>query len=452
MKGKQMPRARTSSVAVREGNKVDFYAKNKLNPQELALVERYKKDNNITTVVQNSLQEIIYSDIDNIKEMIDNLTKYGDPHVFSVVPKELDQKLRDYGMAVQEFFGKKSVQLKGQAVNIIPVNYHYCNRCGKYKAQTEFFLSYSDSSNGFVPLCKDCCDKLFKQYLQLYGCKEALIVLCQKLDVQVCEPILSKYVRRYSTATGKTEIADGTFVGLFMSENTGFLRMNNVEPKDCCFCKTNLHGEPFRRIEAAQPLQQIYNDATTSQEEEEYYSITGTTKPLRELKAKWGKFPKDDLYWLEDHFQEYYDRCEIEGLSREKLVMQLCCEELDLVRTREKGGATKDKLRNFQALMKEADLTPRRQTMVANESQFQSLGTLIKTAEVRGPLVTKNKRFTDVDDFQRLWQSMAGALIRTLGKDAPLVKTFEENYKDFTADLTDTGEVGEQDETDKEQV
>lgn len=441
-----MGRAAGAPPVVKEDGYVKYGIKGKLSKNEIALLERYKTKKGVANITANTIDEVIADNIDTIKEVIDNMVTYGDPKVFKVIPKELDSKIKDYGLVAQEYFGKKSVEMKGQPVYIVPVDYKQCNKCGAFKQNSSFYINYSDSSFGYTNVCKDCCEILFRDYLQLYSCKESLMVVCQKIDTVVVEPVLTKYVRRYGTPKGKEEISNGTFLGAFMSENSSYLRIHNIPAKDSCFCRSNLHGEPFRMIEAAQILPQLYNDALKPQEEDDYDSPQNY-RPIRELKSKWGDFPSNDLYWLEDKYNEYIDRCEVEGLSREKLVMQLCHEELDITRAREKHENIKDKLRNFQALMKEADLTPKRQTLTASESQFQSFGTLIKTAEMHGPIISKNNKFEDVDKFKNLWKSIVGAITRTLGRRNEYVDVFEKSYESYSADFKlpedDGGEVVE---------
>lgn len=440
---KRVPRPASALPIIKEDGKVKYGIKGTLSKNEVALLEQYKSDKGVVNIVQNTIDEVIKDNIGTVKEMVDNMVAYGDPKVFKLLPKDLDEKMRAYGMEAQDYFGKKSVEMRGQAVYVVPVDYKQCNRCGGFKPQTSFYVNYSDSTGGYSCICKECCDRLFRQYLQLYSCKESLMVMCQKLDTVVVEPILSKYVKRYSLPKGKEEVAQGAFFGNFISENNMYVRTHEIPQQDSCFCRTNLHGEPFRRIEAAQILPQIYNDVTTPQDDIGGYENTGTYKPIRDLKRKWGNFDTDDLYWLEDKYDEWYDRCEIDGLSREKLVIQLCHEELDIFKSREKKINVKDKIKNFQTLMKEADLTPKRQTMAASESQFQSFGTLIKTAEQHGPIIVRNEKFEDVDKFGNLWRCMVGAISRTLGKKNEYVKEFEDSYKSYTADfsLPDDSEV-----------
>lgn len=414
---------------------------------EQALLEQYKVDRNISGVVDNTIENIVSESIEQIKEAVDNLIKYGDSKVFRVLPKELDHKMRVYGMYAQEYFGRQNDSLQGQPVFIAPVSYKRCSKCEKYKDSKDFFASGSDFTSGVTCICKNCANEIFTNYLKKYGVKEALIVMCQKLDLVVVNKVLQKYIDLYNTPDGKTDVLKKRFLSNFVGDTNIYLNCSEIPNEDRVFCKSNLHGEPFKNINPANRLEQIYDDILAEEFDEDDEN-SGKYKSITVLKRKWGDFEKQDLYWLEDKFNEWYDKCEIEGLSREKLVMQLCYEELDVVRTREKGGNVKDKVKSFQSLMKDADLTPKKQVNNGQNSvsQFSSLGAFIKYAEQKGPIMGKYSTYKDVDGIERIWKSIAGAIARTLGKDSSYIKDFEKNYKEYTVNVFDTDDDDEDSE------
>lgn len=403
---------------------------------QMELINRYKEDYKIRGVVDNTLDGIISDCIYEIKECIDNLIRYKDPKVFKVLPKDLDKKIRDYGMYAQEYFGSEVRSIKGSPVYIIPSSYCQCKKCDSFLPKDKFFTVKTDSCREASFLCKDCANDLFVEYFKQYGLKEALILISQKLDLIVINSVLNKYIDYYGTPKGKTDFTKRAFLGNYIGDINIYLYTSNMPSKDCCFAKSNLHGEPFRDIYPSINQEQIYDDVVMSQEDEE---VNPTTyKSVDVLKRKWGTFDKDDLYWLEDKYNEWYDKCEIEGLSREKLVKQLCYEELDVVRTRERGGNVKDKVRSFQSLMKDADLSPKKKTtanIASGENRFKSLGEFIKKAEKNAPIVVKSKEFNDVDGIEKFWKSIAGAISRTLCKDNQYTQDFEKNYSKYTVDV-----------------
>lgn len=442
----------------KQGNK-DLIARAQSNPDKIVhkrsgavskaereLIARYKADRKINGVIDNTLESVISDCIYDIKEAVDNMINYGDSKVYRVIPKELDEKTRAYGLFAQEYFGKEIEEMKGTPVFIIPSTYKMCSKCGNYKSPDDFYVSNSDCTRSTTIMCKKCCNAMFKEYYKKYGIKEALIVMCQKLDVVVINSVLESYIKKYDTPEGKNDILKDTFFGKFIGDLNIYLSNSNIEDEDKVFCKTNLHGEPFREIIPKNEQEQIYDDVFASDNDDDDLDLSSTYQPISKLRKKWGNMEKQDLYWLEDKYNEWYDKCEIEGLAREKLVIQLCYEELDIVRTRERGGAVKDKVKSFQSLMKDSDLTPKKQVSASTtESQFTSLGAFIKAAEVKGPIISKNRAFRDVDNFEKIWKSIAGAISRTLGKENFYTENFNKNYKKYTVAFTNPDENTEED-------
>lgn len=446
---RQVKRRGESDLLQKNPEKIRFGKRGAPTPAERALIERYKVDNKIDGVINNTLDQIISDSIYQIKEAVDNMIAYGDPKVYRILPKELDDKIRTYGWFAQEYFGKGVSSAAGQPVYVVPASYIRCSECEKFRSPDMFFVRYKEKQVGRVHICKDCCNKIFTDLLLKYGPKEALIAMCQKLDIVALNDIIEKYCNKYKSPAGKKEAAEGSFLGNFFGDESIFIKSNEINYSDCTFMKSNLHGEPFRDIIAGNQQNPIYDYVMVEKDDDaDYDDDTTSATTIRKLKKKWGDFDKKDLLWLEDKDKEWHDKCEIEGLSREKLVMQLCYEELDIVRTRERGGNVKDKVRSFQSLMKEADLTPRRQVAVSTDSQFSSLGAFIKAAENSGPIVEKNKAFRDVDSFEKFWKSVAGAISRTLCRDSEYVKDFEENYKQYTVDILDSDSSSDESEGD----
>ena len=435
---RQVKRRGEADYLQKNPDKIKFGKRGAPTPAERALIERYKADNKIDGVINNTLDNIISDSIYQIKEAVDNMIAYGDPKVYRILPKELDDKIRTYGWFAQEYFGKGVTAAAGQPVYIVPASYIRCSECEKFKAPDLFFVRYKEKQLSKVHICKDCCNKIFTDLLLKYGPKEALVIMCQKLDIVALSDVIDKYCQKYKTPEGKKEAAEGAFLGNFFGDESIFIKSNEINYSDCSFMKSNLHGEPFRDIIAGNQQNPIYDDVfvKNGEEEDDEYDDAIAIKNVNKLKKKWGDFDKKDLSWLEGKYSEWYDKCEIEGLSREKLVMQLCYEELDIVRTRERGGNVKDKVRSFQSLMKEADLTPKRQVTTSTDSQFSSLGAFIKAAEHSGPIVVRNKAFKDVDSFEKFWKSVAGAISRTLCKESEYTKSFDENYKEYTVDIS----------------
>ena len=98
-------------------DKVKFEASGRPSKAMLALIDRYKCTSQ-KDLVYNTIDQVIQENIYKIQQAVSNMIKYGDTKVFKVLPKELDAEMRDYGMAAQEYFGKKVAELNTSANSI----------------------------------------------------------------------------------------------------------------------------------------------------------------------------------------------------------------------------------------------------------------------------------------------------------------------------------------------
>lgn len=443
---------KTTEASRLNKDRVVFGLPGRPSKAQLALIERYKADTN-KSLVESNIEDIVSEKILEIREVIQNMIDYGDYSIFKVLPKELDDKIQSYGLFAQEYFGKKIKDLDGIEVFIVPVSFKRCNKCGKYKRPDEYYLSYSEVSDGIIPVCKDCAKRIFSDYFKKYrDIKECLILISQKLDVIVYEPVLTKFIQYASTEDGKKEILKGTFLGNYLLEVWMSCNNTGIPEDKRGFSDSNFSGVPFKCVNKI-VMPPIYDDKFSENDEEnEDGDSPQSVSRIKKLKLKWGNLPPEDLIELDKTYNEWYEKCDIDGLSREKLVMQLCYEELDINRTRASGGVVKDKIKSFRELMKDSDLTPRKQTVSSSDSQFSSLGDFIRHAELYKPIINKNPVFEDVDGIKKLWRSITGAIFRTLGKDNEYVREFEKNYERYTSNIMKTTDVDDEQDNDDEEI
>lgn len=96
-----------------------------------------------------------------------------------------------------------------------------CKMCGTgYKGfKSQFYPCYGESykGSGYLTICKDCVDKLFDRYYQLYDGdqKKALRHLCAKLDVYWSERVYNS-----SDAKSLTKSLAGTYLSRLASTNS----------------------------------------------------------------------------------------------------------------------------------------------------------------------------------------------------------------------------------------
>lgn len=440
---------KTTKASRLNKDRVYFGSKGKPSKAQLALIERYKADTN-KLLVENTIDEIVSERIEDIKEAVDNMIQYGDPKIFKVLPKVLDEKIKSYGLFAQEYFGKNVKELEGTEVFIAPVSFKLCNKCNKYKTNTAFYESFSDLYDGTMPICRDCAKKLFGKYYKTYrDLRECIILISQKFDIIVYEPALELVLKFAETEEGKSQLISGDILGKYLTDLWLQCHINNIPKERRVFAESNLGGIPFKCIKNRFTMPSIYNDRLQSDNIENDSIVDDEDDklpPLKKLRRKWGPIYKDEeLKFLENIYNQYLERSVIDSLVKERLLLQVCYEELGLYQDRQAQKPVDKRIAGLRALLKDAGISEKKSANNNGDSQFGSLGEFIRHAEQHEPIIVKNHKFVDVDGIKKLWMSMVGALIRTLGRNNEYTEKFEENYKPYTADIFDT-EMGDSDE------
>lgn len=418
-----------------------------------ALLERY--NSNPKNAVTNNIDEIISNDILKIRQVIQNMIDYGDARVFKVIPQELNDLINTYGMVAQEYFHVVVGTTTDSHVYVVPESHHQCNRCGKYKAPRYFLSTNSDAARGKTSICTECANKLFKKYLKDYkDIREVLILMSHKLDIYVYQPTLEKYVRYFDDPKGKEDIINGKFLSKYVAD-LYFQKHLNQDIKDYNFEHTKLEGVPFKCVVAPSIVPQIYHDRLVVEVETENTmgsfdeEIDDEEKQLsqstiRKLQYKFGQFDPQDLRWLERKYRELDDAYDITELSTKKLIIQLCCQELTIVRKREQGVDVNKEYKSFIDTMKELKLTPKQQAKIEGGNTFSSFGEFINECERRGPIIQRDKKFDDVDGVYRFMVAIAGAIAKTLGKKNEYTDAFDKIYGEYSSNLLDL-DLGDED-------
>lgn len=407
------------------------------------LFDKYQEK--IENGVPNKLENYIMNNIISIKRMIDAIIQYSDPRVFEVVPSEFQKLAKEQGWVAQQYFDKMLATHYNSNVLVVPPSYLQCRMCHNYKRPINYFKVASDVSGGYSIICKDCANKLFAKYLKQYkDIREAIILISHKLDIYVYQPILQKYCEYYEETAGKQDIISGLFLGKYIAD-LNLQKYYHPEIENFSFEHSRLEGVPFKCIENYLPVPPIYHDQFKVEVIKEVGlpedDITSDT-PLsdyttRKLEYKFGKYPQQDLKWLEQRYKEWEKEYDISQLNSQKLIIQMCCDELLITRQREQGVDVSKQFKAFMETMKYLKLTPRQQSVDSNSNMFTSISDFIKEVEKHKPIVSRSKEFEDVDGIMRYVIGISGAMARTIGKPNELTEMFDKMYKEHTLDILD---------------
>mgnify|MGYP007080087044 CR=1 FL=1 len=402
---------------------------------QIELLKQYKA-HNPADIVKNSIDEVLLEELPYIKKAIENFETYGDKHVYSVLPKELDKFNSEYALIISEYFGKGNPKLRSTPVVVFPETYKRCDRCLKYKdMRSNFYESTLHIGDGYVSVCIDCANKMLNEYYLASGdIRESIMLLSQKLDLYVETAILDRYTEFFDTVQGKECFTAGTFFEKYLSDIRVYIQHNNLQKEELGFANTFFGGVPFKNLNKYNANLSVYEDTLVSMEEVEEDSEE--VKGYKKLIKKWGIEDRKDLRFLENRYQELDEEYDLSGLSTQMLVKQLCFEELKLTQIRKESGDSKKNIDSMRALMADLALTPKK-VKKGESSAFASFSNAIKAFETEQPIIGVNPAFKDVDDINKIKESMIGALSRTLNLDNEYIKKFKEHYAPYSVDLTE---------------
>lgn len=421
-----------------------------------ALLERYNADPKNSPV--NTIDELIDDNIFKVRRAIQNMIDYGDARVFKLLPSEVIKEIEIYGMAAQENYKAMLSRMGDNRVYVVPEHYRQCRRCGKYKKPKKFMTSVSDMHDGRMPICTECANELFRQYMRKYkDVREVLVIMSHKLDLYVYGPNLDRYVKLFDTTEGKELFLQNQFftryvVDLYIQKHF------NKDLASLMFENTKLEGVPFKCANPHVAVPQIYNDkfivevVTEKEIDRVGVEITQDDVPLsqatvKKLQYKFGEYSPQDLKWLERKYREWDEEYDISELNKRKLIVQMCCDELLIVRGRERGEDMSKQWKSYVETMKTLALTPKQREKTATSNGFSSFSDLVKECEKHGPVVERSPEFKDVDGINRFMVAIAGAIGKTLGKKNEYTEAFDQIYSEYSSSLLDI-DMGDSDAED----
>jgi len=281
-----------------------------------------------------------------------------------------------------------------------------CSACGGA------LLTYQSKSSlhadtGKMTICKTCVEKEYRLLLGYYEGNEvrALYQLCMKLDMPF-------HNEPYNMALTQRNNSDTPLHSLYMQ------KLNSLREK-------RNYSNDFM---SGERLVETHAEALSP---EDFESIE-----IAYLTNKWGRnIPVEDLKYLEEIYNEWESGYDITGKNRILIVTQICFEELYIYKERPLGQDVSKRLKTITDLMKQGNLSPKQETE-SESAEFSSFPEFIAKIERDRPCYIENHALIDVDNMELKLKALAGALNRTQGKVDATTAIFDDEFKEFTLDLT----------------
>ena len=193
------------------------------------------------------------------------------------------------------------------------------NCIGQIK-ESDFYLSWSNFSDGKVPYCKKCVQKIFEYYLnETKTEKTALYFTLMKLDIPFIQEV-------FDLVTNKEKYSVDKLVGTYISE-----LQRNTRKKEiwCDFSSSDIESKDI---------------------ESKVQTVAERKRELKDLEHKWGlQDCIEDYDFLEATFNRYTNNVEFTNPQQEDLYKDLCRDRLLLRKindNRYNGEETIDKVQN----------------------------------------------------------------------------------------------------------
>lgn len=287
----------------------------------------------------------------------------------------------------------------------------FCACCGSTKTK-DFYMSKSKlyAATGKLLVCKQCIDNLFNDYFALYGeNKKTMYFLCRRLDMPFS-------IAAFNGATNH-------------SIKTGWKIWQSYFKEINSLGGTNNYGNCFDQSDDFLDDENTENNNINLAKEDLYISD--------ELVRKWGNLPQQDIIFLEEQYREWCTRYDVSTKAMELLVQEICYQQLNIKKNRERGNNVSKELKDLQDLMNSAALKPIQES-AAMAADVNTLGTWIKKFENEKPIPKPDPEFQDVDGIKkyiRVW--FLGHFCRMLGINNVYAKEYEEELRKYSVEITE---------------
>lgn len=298
---------------------------------------------------------------------------------------------------------------------ILDGDYIYCGKCNSFLSRDTFYSS-NDYASGKFPVCKKC-----------------LMLMATDYD---------KKTNTYMDNKEKTK-ETLKFLDLPFIESTYNSALSSIQAE---VNEKNRSTAWQQYITMVQSLPNWRGFRWKDSEFEEFSEDNGgmtNRKPRKETyKIFGGGFNNEDYLYLQDQYDDWRGRTQVDSKSQETYIVQICFKQLEIWKAQKSGRDTDKLVKSLNDLMNGANLQPR-QNVANAATDSLTFGQLIEKWEMERPIPEPEPEFRDVDNFAkmiRVW--FKGHLSRALGLDNGYSKEYDEYIKQYTVTKPEYQEEG----------
>lgn len=251
-------------------------------------------------------------------------------------------------------------------------------------------------NNGFLPVDKNCLEKLFQHYIVLIGDEyEAFRRVCMKYDIYY----------NSSIADGAKKVASNR------SKINAYISKSYLAPHGGKTYDDTIQEETTETIDSLEDVKEN-KDIKISQKTIRFFGLG---------------FTEEEYKWLSDQYDDWTTRNECKTKAQEELFKNICLSQLQIQKAIQNGnGKVETLMKTFQELLGSSNLKPAQtnENTLADQNTF---GTLIQKWENEKPISDPDPVWKDVDGIRKyvnVW--FLGHLCKMMG----IKNSYSQEYED----------------------
>ena len=186
-----------------------------------------------------------------------------------------------------------------------------------------------------------------------------------------------------------------------------------------------------------------FADSVFLDEDEQTLQLTSKRTPRKEIIKIFGSgFTSEDYLYLQDQYDDWCARTEVNSKSQQTYIIQICFKQLEIWKAQKVGKDTDKLVKSLNDLMNGANLQPRQNVDNAATDSL-TFGQLIEKWELEKPIPTPSEEFQDCDNIgQYLRVFFTGWLAKAVGLKNSLSQECEEYIEQYKVSKPEFQEEG----------
>ena len=265
----------------------------------------------------------------------------------------------------------------------------YCAKCGAYHTADAFYAS-EEFKAGVFPICKDCLADMATDYDKRRDAnidnRDKMMRVFHMLNIPYSDEAYKTFKDKSGDDVGVARV--------MMDQIMAWAMANKKSWSDSVFEGASVMKEADARV-ARDDIRRVFGRGLS----------------------------EDDYLFLQDQYDDWKARTQVDSKSQETYVQQICMQLLDIDKDRKSGKDATNKIQALDKLMCSANLQPKQNVGNAATDSL-TFGQLIEKWEQEKPISEPSAEFKDVDriaKYIRVW--FTGWLCKALGLKANVFTT-----------------------------